>query len=268
MDITKIGSLADYIREFEMEKAEEEKNEQEGKLSSGIKAIFTGDEAPTKETLDSFADENDMTFDEVLEKVLVFAFDGLKEEKEESNGESEEGNEEDESEESEGGFTPKKSKGSSGSTGSDAGLKSAKAYGGMNGGGKFVNEDEDPTFGSDDTEESDPVEETQNPFNVGDFVSVDTDDHENMFYGKKLEVTNVDGDFVQVLLVDPNGIETEMWFKADEVREEVKASSDEDNTENVEETDVMEADDVADDREEELEESFGIYSHLQKYLAR
>jgi hypothetical protein len=253
-------SLQDYIRELEEVEANEELEAKDAEFT----ALFTGEQAPTPEEIDAYAEENGLSHEEMDDKIANTLYDLMNtaEEEEEELGE-------------EAGATagPK----------APAIPKATKAINGamfnksqFSGVSEDVDADEDDELTEEESPEHEAAEsdeeeaaeheeggEEEIPFDIGDTVSYNTDDPESMFFGKKLEVVSVnENGFVQVLYVDDDGLQNEFWFQFDEVNLEEKGEggSTEDEVVIPEEDNGLTAD------EEETNESYGISAILKNGL--
>ena len=242
-------SLRDYMKELEEIEA---KNEEEGKETK-FTDLFKGEEAPTQEDLDAYAEENEMSPEDVSKKIIDMLFDALKEEESEEDEDSEEGE------------SKKKSGGAD-----SFGITPTKAINGdmftkaQFGESEELDEEEDAEHEAGETEEEETAEHAEGgseeiPFAKGDTVSYSTDDPESIFFGKKLQVVATDDNgFVQVLYIDTDGKQTEIWFKNDEVKLEDKGEGSTD----IEDEVVAPADEPSFD-DENKNESFGISAFLK-----
>ena len=186
MDIGKIKTLADYIREMDDEAAEAASEQDDAAFIE----LFSGEVAPTADQIAQYAEDNELDIEEVFQKINTMLHDLLiakEAEEEEAEGEAPAAFTEEEDPMHEAGETPEE-------------------------------EAEEHMSG-----EEEPDEDTEPfPFAVGDSVSYETDNPDNLFFGKKLEVVGVEdlgnGDgFVQVIYVDDEGEEISMWFRVGEI---------------------------------------------------
>ena len=282
-------SLRDYMRELEELEAKQADEAKETSFTD----LFKGEEAPTQEELDAYAEENDLSPEEVSEKIIKAFFDLVnKEEKEEESEEDEtdEESEESEDEEDSDGEEKSEKKGCEckGKGGADADVfgSTKAANGEMYTKAQFeetdplaeeeyddMTEEESPEHEAEETPEEEEAAEHEEggeeelPFAKGDTVSYNTDDPDSMLYGKKLEVVSADENgFVQVIYLDADGNPTEMWFKNDEVTLESKGDggATEDEVVVPQEESVEEV--TEEEEPEETNESFGVAAFLKSGL--
>lgn len=239
MDIEKIKSLADYIKSMEADEMTAATDEKD----AGFIELFTKEVAPTAEQIAEYAEENGLDIEEVFEKINTMLHDLLvAKESEEEKAEGEEVTEaEDPTHEAE--ESPE------------------EEYEEHESGEEAPDEDMPPADSSDAF-----------PFEVGDSISYETDNPDNIFFGKKLDVVdtqnigNGDG-FVQVVYVDEDGEETTVWFRIGEIKLEEKGEGEGEETEELgpEEPEGEEEEEEFEDEEEEEEknESYGILHQMK-----
>lgn len=248
MDIEKIKTLADYIREME---DEEIKAASEDKDAAFIE-LFTGESAPTAEQIAQYAEDNELDIEEVFQKITDTLHDLLtaKEEEEKKEGEEEE-DELDEAEDPthEAEETPEE-------------------------------EAEEHASGEELPDElpgEEEMEVAEFPYAPGDAVAFVTDNPDVFLFDKKLTVKEVrdvgNGDgFVQVEYLDEDGNEIPFWLRVDQVELKEKGSGDyeeeEEESEGGEEFEEPEVSDEDFGEEEEDEddrknESWGILHHMK-----
>jgi hypothetical protein len=207
--------------------------------------LFSGETAPTADQVAQYAEENELDIEEVFQKINTMLHDLLvaKEAEEEE---------------------------------AEAGEEVTEAEDPAHEAGETPEEEEEEHESGDEAPDEMPAADSSDefPFEVGDVVSCETDNPDNMFFGKKLDVVNTqnigNGDgFVQVVYVDEDGEETTVWFRIGEVKLEEKGGASGGDTEELgpeepgEEPEGEESEGEEEEEEEEKNESYGILYQMK-----